>query len=252
MIPVRARRPPAGSSSCASSLLARRGLRRRCQRRHRARPVADDRHRPRGDRDARSSRRAPSRPLPAAAYPLTLTDDEGTEVVTIPARPERIVSLTPATTEILFAVGAGSRVVGGTPTPTTSRPAAKQITQVVKLGGVDIEKIVGLGADLVDRRRQRLQQPRCDREAPRRSGSPCVVVYAPDVAGVFRDIELVGAAAGEPAAGAALVGAHAGADRRDRRRRRLAPARRSPARLLRARRDQGRSTRSPTGSSRTS
>ena len=46
-------------------------------------------------------------PTPAAAYPLTLTDDEGT-AVTIPARPERIVSLTPATTEILFAVGAGA------------------------------------------------------------------------------------------------------------------------------------------------
>ncbi|HZL15771.1 MAG TPA: cobalamin-binding protein, partial [Verrucomicrobiae bacterium] len=58
---------------------------------------------------------APSQsPSPqAATYPLSLTDDEGT-AVTIPTRPMRIVSLTPATTEILFAVGAGSRVKGVT------------------------------------------------------------------------------------------------------------------------------------------
>ena len=49
-------------------------------------------------------------PSPAAAFPVTLTDDEGT-TVEIAAEPQVIVSLTPATTEILFELGAGDRVV---------------------------------------------------------------------------------------------------------------------------------------------
>lgn len=138
----------------------------------------------------------------AATYPLTLTDDEGT-AVTIAARPTKIVSLTPATTEILFAVGAGSRVHGVTDADDYP-PAAKQITQVVKLGTVDVEKIVGLGADLVIAGGNSFNSP--DAIAKLRSlGIPVVVVYAANVAGVFRDIQLVAAAAGEEAAGQTLV-----------------------------------------------
>lgn len=44
-------------------------------------------------------------------YPLTLTDVTGTEV-TFEKAPERVVSLAPSETEILFAVGAGDLVVG--------------------------------------------------------------------------------------------------------------------------------------------
>ena len=142
-------------------------------------------------------------PSPAAAtYPLRLTDDEGT-AVTIPVRPTRIVSLTPATTEILFAVGAGSRVTGVTDADDYP-PAARQITQVVKLGAVDVEKIVGLGADLVIAGGNSFNSP--DSIAKLRSlGIPVVVVYAADVTGVLRDIGLVATAAGEGAGGQALV-----------------------------------------------
>ena len=138
----------------------------------------------------------------AATYPLTLTDDEGT-AVTIAARPTKIVSLTPATTEILFAVGAGARIHGVTDADDYP-PAAKQITQVVKLGAVDIEKIVGLGADLVIAGGNSFNSP--DSIAKLRSlGIPVVVVYAANVAGVYSDIQLVAAAAGEGASGQALV-----------------------------------------------
>ncbi len=83
-------------------------------------------------------------------------------------------------------------------------PAAKQITQVVKLGTVDIEKIVGLGADLVIAGGNGFNSP--DAIAKLRSlGIPVVVVYASNVAGVFHDIDLVATAAGEGAAGASLV-----------------------------------------------
>jgi iron complex transport system substrate-binding protein len=145
---------------------------------------------------------SPSASPAAATYPLTLTDDEGTPV-TIASRPTTIVSLTPATTEILFAVGAGPRVRGVTDADDFP-PAAKQITQIVKLGTVDIEKIVGLGADLVIAGGNGFNSP--DAIAKLRSlGIPVVVVYASNVAGVFHDIDLVATAAGEATAGASLV-----------------------------------------------
>jgi iron complex transport system substrate-binding protein len=46
---------------------------------------------------------------PAASYPLTVSAANGT--VTVPARPRRIVSLSPTATEMLFAIGAGDQVV---------------------------------------------------------------------------------------------------------------------------------------------
>ena len=59
----------------------------------------------------RSSTPAPTpSPTPAPAFPVTLTDDEG-GTVALAAEPQKIVSLTPAVTETLFAVGAGDRVV---------------------------------------------------------------------------------------------------------------------------------------------
>ena len=45
------------------------------------------------------------------AFPVTLTDDEGT-TVKLAAEPQKIVSLTPAETEVLYAIGAGDRLVG--------------------------------------------------------------------------------------------------------------------------------------------
>src|SRR5665648_95687 len=50
-------------------------------------------------------------PTPAPAGPISLTDGLG-RTVELPGPAQRIVSLTPATTEILFAVGAGAQVVG--------------------------------------------------------------------------------------------------------------------------------------------
>ncbi len=58
-------------------------------------------------RDARSGG------SPRASGALELRDDFG-QVVRLAAAPRRIVSLNPATTELLFALGAGDRVVGRT------------------------------------------------------------------------------------------------------------------------------------------
>src|SRR5258706_8907875 len=49
-------------------------------------------------------------PSEAPAFPTTITDDEGTKV-SLAAAPTKIVSLTPAATETLFALGVGKQIV---------------------------------------------------------------------------------------------------------------------------------------------
>jgi iron complex transport system substrate-binding protein len=83
---------------------------------------------------------------PAAAYPVTVTDFQNRSV-TVPKRPERIVSIGPSITEFLFALGAGARVVGVD--DFSDEPAAA--THLEKVGGVkvNLEKVVSLQPDLV-------------------------------------------------------------------------------------------------------
>ena len=138
-----------------------------------------------------------STPAPTATYPLTLTDDEG-GTVALAAEPRRIVSLTPATTEIAFALGAGDRVVATTDFDDYP-PAATTLPHVASYTGVDVEKIVGLNADLVIAGGNGFNPPEAVARL-RSLGIPVLVVYARDVAGVLADIELVGRAIGEPAA----------------------------------------------------
>lgn len=51
----------------------------------------------------------PSSTAPADSFPVTVDTPNGE--VTIPKKPERIVSLSPSATEVLFAIGAGKQVV---------------------------------------------------------------------------------------------------------------------------------------------
>jgi iron complex transport system substrate-binding protein len=147
--------------------------------------------------DATSSTRPAETSVPSsspATFPTTLTDDEGTEV-TLAAEPEVIVSLTPATTEILFALGVGDRIAGKVEDFSLFPPEAASIPDVAKFGEVDVEQIVALEADLVIAGGNSFNPP--DKIAQLRElGIPVLVVYAPDVDAVFADIELTGAAVG--------------------------------------------------------
>lgn len=83
---------------------------------------------------------------PRTSYPYTLTDDAGRQV-TLERRPERIVSLAPSNTEILFAIGAGDRVVGVD--SFSDYPA--EVQELPKVGGLtdtNYEQIVALEPDL--------------------------------------------------------------------------------------------------------
>jgi iron complex transport system substrate-binding protein len=102
--------------------------------------------------------------------------------------------LTPAATEILFALGAGPRVVATTDFDDYP-PEAVERPDVASYTAVDIEKVIGLEADLVIAGGNFFNPP----EAIVRLRSldvPVLVVYAPDLAAVLDDIELIGSAVG--------------------------------------------------------
>lgn len=135
-------------------------------------------------------------PTPAG---LTLVDDEGTSV-RLPGVPHRVVSFTPATTELLYALGEGDRLVGRTEYDDYPPEAAGLPVVVTFDGGVLIEKVVDLEPDLVIAGGNNFT-PTGDITRLRELGVPVLVVYAPDVAGVLSDIRLVGLAIGaEPEA----------------------------------------------------
>jgi iron complex transport system substrate-binding protein len=147
---------------------------------------------------------APS-PTAQPAFPITLTDDEGTEV-TIPAAPQRIVSLTPATTETLFALGVGDRVVAKVEDIAEFPPEAASVPIVATFAGVDVEKIVALEADLVVSGGAGLTQGPAV-EQLRRANIPVVVSYPTSVDAGLEGIKLIGRAVGKGPEGKSLADA---------------------------------------------
>jgi iron complex transport system substrate-binding protein len=146
---------------------------------------------------------APPSPTPAPTFPVTITDDEGTEV-TLASEPQRIVSLTPATTEILFAIGAGSRVVGKVEDVASFPPEAASVPIVATFAGVDVEQIVALEADFVVSGGDRLTQGAAV-EQLRRAGIAVVVAYPTTLDEAFAGIGLIGRATGADAEAGALA-----------------------------------------------
>ncbi|MET0772820.1 MAG: helical backbone metal receptor [Candidatus Limnocylindrales bacterium] len=128
---------------------------------------------------------------------MIVTDDTGT-VVTIPAVPERVISLSPANTEIAFALGAGDRLVGGTDFDDFPGEAAA-LPDVATFEGVVREQVVALEPDLVLASGMGLT-PDADITWMRGLGYPVVVVYSTSVDDVLTDIRLVGGALGGDAA----------------------------------------------------
>jgi iron complex transport system substrate-binding protein len=84
--------------------------------------------------------------MPQAAFPRRITDFRG-KTLTLKTPPRRIVSLTPGTTEVLFAVGAGKQVVGVT-SYCDYPPEAKRLPKVGDMR-TNVEAVVALRPDLV-------------------------------------------------------------------------------------------------------
>jgi len=89
---------------------------------------------------------AASCPAPALAGQVGATDATGARVA-LAAPAQRIVSLAPHATELLFAAGAGERVVGVLD-PANWPPQAARLPRVGDARGLDLERIVALRPDL--------------------------------------------------------------------------------------------------------
>lgn len=83
----------------------------------------------------------------AALAEVRLVDDSGATVV-LPQPARRIVSIAPHVTELLFAAGAGDRIVGATEYSDYPE-AAKKIPRVGGLTQLDLERILGLQPDVI-------------------------------------------------------------------------------------------------------
>ncbi len=152
----------------------------------------------RGAPDASPSSASSDGASTTAAFPVTITDDDGM-AVTIPSEPQRIVTFAPSMTEIVFALGLGDRLVGVSG-PYDDHPAqAKRIEQVGGAGefGVDpnIETVVSLEPDLFltiaggDEWKQRLRD----------LGVPVATLNATDLPDLLSDIRTVGEITGASA-----------------------------------------------------
>jgi iron complex transport system substrate-binding protein len=83
----------------------------------------------------------------ATTYPLTVKDDLNRSV-TIPSEPKKIIVLLPSHTEMIYALGAGARVVGRD--DFSDYPL--EVTKLPKVGGLynpNLEAIIALKPDLV-------------------------------------------------------------------------------------------------------
>ena len=81
----------------------------------------------------------------APAWPVH--DDEG-RLISLAAPPQRIVSLSPGATAMLFAAGGGARVVG-TPDFSVEPEPARGIARIGDSHGFDLERILALRPDLI-------------------------------------------------------------------------------------------------------
>jgi iron complex transport system substrate-binding protein len=132
----------------------------------------------------------------ASGFPVTVTDD-ASRTVTVAAEPERIVSLAPANTEIVFGLGRGDRLVGVT--TFDDYPArVRSLPKVGDFANPNIEAIAGARPDVV------LVTGGVQAEVIaklERLGTRVVVVDPRDLDGVFESIAMAGKVLGaEPEA----------------------------------------------------
>jgi len=85
--------------------------------------------------------------IAAYAGAITVNDDRGNLVV-LAAPAQRIVSLAPSLTELVFAAGAGGRLVGAARF-SDYPPAAKNIPLIGDASRIDLERVLSLAPDLI-------------------------------------------------------------------------------------------------------
>lgn len=123
----------------------------------------------------------------STTYPVTVTDDLG-NAVTIDKEPQKIVSLSPASTEILFAIDQRSKVVGRTDYDNYPE-AALAVPTIGDFNAPNVEKIIALAPDLIiasdfvnDEVRQQLEA----------TGAKVIVFSPTSIKGIMNNIVITG------------------------------------------------------------
>lgn len=149
-----------------------------------------------GSKAAEATASAPA----ASAYPLTVTDD-ASRSVTFDAAPKRVVSLAPANTEIVAALGLMDRLVGVTtyddyPAEVKGLPKVGDFTtpnmEALTAASPDVVLVTGgVQADVIAK--------------VEKTGAKVLVVDPKDVEGVYASITQVASVLGVPAKGDEVV-----------------------------------------------
>lgn len=137
----------------------------------------------------------------SASFPVTVKDSDGRDIL-IEKRPERIVSLAPSHTEILFAIGADQQVAAVD--RFSDFPAEVSALPKVEYSDPDPERLLGLAPDLI------LATGRQQKSVPALEalGLKVLLLAEPaNIDGVYERIQTLGKATGhEPEAGALVKG----------------------------------------------
>ena len=141
-------------------------------------------------------------PIVEADYPRTVIDDAGVSV-TLAAKPQRIVALTPASLEALDQFGLGESVVGVAactclPIAFMARP------QVADYAGTNVEAIISLNPDLVFVAAPPFTP--ADVITQLKAAKLTLVTLEPkSISGVYATLQLIGDAAGASVAAAEVI-----------------------------------------------
>jgi iron complex transport system substrate-binding protein len=135
----------------------------------------------------------------AVNYPLTIIDITGT-AVTIPQEPQRIISIAPSNTEILFALGLVDKIVGIT-NYCNFPEETKNIEKIGETFPLNLEKIVSLKPDLILAYAGQLNEiPRL-----RELGLNTIVIEPLNLQETLKSIQMVATVGGIPEKGNILV-----------------------------------------------
>ena len=146
---------------------------------------------------AHHAQRSAGQPAARKRAQLTVTDDLGRRMTfTLPIR--RVVSFSPGATEIAFAVGAGTKLVGDT-TYCDYPPAARDLPHVGGLIDQDIEKVIALRPDVIITADELVDRSAAT-QIERKYGVPVYVMAADTYTGVERDVVSLGSFIGDVAA----------------------------------------------------
>ena len=132
-------------------------------------------------------------------YPLTIIDITET-AVTIPQEPQRIISIAPSNTEILFALGLEDKIVGIT-NYCNFPEETKNIEKIGETFPLNLEKIVSLKPDLILAYAGQLNEiPRL-----RELGLKVIVIEPLNLQETLKSIQMVATVGGIPEKGNILV-----------------------------------------------